>query len=1213
MGLRRFLGVAPLPRRISAVLGLVMVAALRLPAVAQNAAQAGTQAGASPLRAEFRTAARSLIVDPIDPTRLVATKGAVRREAATAQDMGARDPSAALEHVHLVLQRPRERQAAFDAEVQALHQPGNPSYHQWLTPETIGAEFGPSAEDIAALTGFLVSEGFTVNRVGKSGLYIDFSGTVGQVEQTFYTEIHTLRLASGEQHFSAVREAQLPEALAPLVAGFLSLSDIRPRPSLVPAVPAVQEAGRTGAQASVLPANAAGGDNDVGAQDFYTIYNEKPLLTAGTNGSGITVALLEETDINTADVTHFRTTFAVSPATPSLTVEHGSASVTCTDPGVTSKDEEGEAVLDTEWAGAVAPSAALLFMSCASTDTTGGIFFSAEAVIDDNLATTMSLSYGDSELDDMGENAFLSNLWEQAAAQGQTVVVSAGDAGSANTDDQNQSIATHGLAANGLGSTAYNVAAGGTDFQDYYNEFEGDTAFERSHYWAGTNSTGDSSALSYVAETPWNDTCASSILSFYVEKNTDPNSLCTDTSNRSTYLATAGGGGGVSILQPRPSWQNGTVYGIPPTSTYNFRLLPDVSLMAANGFWGHALDYYQRDVSRNSLQRAGGTSFVAPQLAGVFALIAQKTGERLGQPDYVLYNMAGVEYGTASYTPGTTCNGSGTTSNTGTTSTVPASTCIFYDIFTGNISQACTTGTSNCYTSSGTVGILSTSTTSAQVAYPAGEGFDLATGIGSFNIANLVNNWQNATDGGIAYTPTVVVNATAASYTYGLPSAITYTATVSGPGSFPTGSVTFSGSGAISTMGNDALVESSGCSSGGTCTENAAQAYTPPGTLAGGSYTITGTYLTTNENYASGSGTTSLTVSKQTPTVTVSAVTIGVGTATANLSANISYTGSGVAPTGGLTFQVDSGTIVTASCTGSSSPLSCTYSGYNTSALTAGPHTITATSVTDANYASASGTNTLSVLPMPTIVFTIPNHHTQDRPFTVSASSNSTGAITYSVMSGPATILGSTVTLTGAAGTVVLLASQAATSSYAAGMQTASFLVIAGSVWFANSTGSLSSFDLTGAAITGSGGYTGGGVGTIAPALGLAFDASGNVWVASTNGVSEFSRQGVAITSSAITAGGVSNPVAIAVDGAGQVWVANANGTVSVLTNAGAAVSPASGYSGPSATPAGIAVDISGSVWVPSSTANTVTRILGVAAPAVPLATAATSGAGVRP
>jgi ligand-binding sensor domain-containing protein len=121
--------------------------------------------------------------------------------------------------------------------------------------------------------------------------------------------------------------------------------------------------------------------------------------------------------------------------------------------------------------------------------------------------------------------------------------------------------------------------------------------------------------------------------------------------------------------------------------------------------------------------------------------------------------------------------------------------------------------------------------------------------------------------------------------------------------------------------------------------------------------------------------------------------------------------------------------------------------------------------------------------------------------------------------------------------------------------------------------------------------------------MGMAFDASGDVWVASTNGVSEFTWQGAAVTGTALTGGGISKPLAIAVDGAGQVWVANTAGTVSVVSNAGAALSPATGYSGPGTKPAGIAVDSSGSVWVPSSTANTVTRILGVAAPVAPLAT----------
>jgi hypothetical protein len=1202
-----------------------------LAAAAVMTSAMGTLGGAQTapaIRPEFRTAARALVTQTIDRGRTVPVAGAVAPEVARAQagagngvqDMGRRDAAAAMEDIQLVLVRPAERQAAFDAQVEALHQRGNPSYHRWLTPEIVGSEFGPAASDLAALTGYLKSEGFTVTVVGKGGLYVEFSGTVAQVEQSFHTEVHTLRMANGEERYSAVREAQIPEALAPLVAGFVALNNIpHVHPSLrkvVPAVVRTAPAGRAGAKPldDVSSSNYA-----VGPQDFYTIYNESPLLTASTpvNGSGVTIALLEESAITTSDVTYFRNLFGVTPATPvSLVVDTGYGSNTCTAPPALTGGEEGEAVLDTEWAGSVAPGANLIFMQCETRGNTGGIFLSAEAVIDNNLADVMSLSYDDYEGDGgTGEDNLASNLWEQAAAQGETVVVSAGDTGPATEDgDQLNAYAQNGITVSGLSSTAWNVSAGGTDFQDTYNQFEGDAAYGLYAYWNSSNGPGLSSALSYIPETTWNDTCASSIYNAYVEgPNADGAALCGVTSQSNLYLAA--GGGGPSTVHARPSWQNGTVYGLPASTAYTNagnRLQPDVSLFAANGFWYHDLPLYESDEASQPTY-AGGTSFAAPQLAGIFALIKQQTGERLGQPNYVLYSMAGAEYGTTGYSGGA-CNGSGA-SGTATSSSAPASSCVFYDIQTGNNSVDCAAGTPDCYALAGDAyGILSTSTTTELPAFATNAGWDPATGIGSVNVSNLVNNWQNAAAGGVLYTPAITVTPASATSTYGEPTATTYTATVSGSGSYPTGTVTFSGSGAISTIGNVALAASAGCRNGTTCTESASRSYTPAAALAAGSYTITAAYLSTNENYATGSGMTTLTIARQTPRVTVSAVAIAIGAPTANLSATVAFTGSGVAaPSGGLTFKVDSGVVVTATCTGSSSPLTCTYTGYNTSGLASGAHTITATTIADNNYASATGTGTLTVQPAPRIVFTVPNHHTQDRPFTVSATSNSTGALTYSVVSGPATISGSTVTLTGAAGTVELEVMQAATASYAAGTQTASFQVIAGSVWLGNSTGSLSTFDQTGTAITGTSGYTGGGVGTIASGLGMAFDASGNMWVASSNGVSEFTRQGIALSSTPFTVGGISAPLAIAVDGLGQVWVANSAGTVSVLSNTGAAVSPSTGYSGPGSKPSGIAIDISGSVWIPSSTANTVTRILGVAAPVVPLAAGAAGTPGTEP
>ncbi len=1271
------------PAGISSVAVLTCLLCLAFPSAAQTPR----------IPAEYRAAPRSLVTQPLDPASLADLPGAMHSSLARAQDLGAVPGSLPLEHIQLVLRRTPERQAAFDSMVQALNQPGSPSFHQWLTPDEVGSAFGPSASDLAAVTAYLQAQGFTVNRVGHAGTYIDFSGTAATAREAFRTEIHTFRLpsdaTSAKPHYAAAQPARIPSALAPVIAGLVSLSDISPHP-MRRAIPASR----------LTPAYTSGGSQLVGAQDFYTIYNELPLLTASTpiNGSGQTIALLEETDIVPNDVTVFRSTFGVTPATPALTVAHGSASVPCTAPGITSKDEESEAVLDTEWSGAAAPSANLLFMACASTNSTGGIFLSAEAVIEDNLASVMSLSYGATENKNTSLGTFISQLWEQAAAQGQTVVVSSGDSGS-DVESDGDAIAGNGLNVNVLASSAYNISAGGTDFQDGYNVgIDPPTAFGPSAYWSGTNGPGNLTAKSYVAETTWNGSCASSLLSYDVERSTSPTALCDDSSKNTYDLAPDAGSGGASTLHARPGWQTGTVFGLPTTASYSGRLQPDISLFASNYVWGHALSFYQSDEG-TSLGSAGGTSFVAPQLAGVFALIAQKTSSRLGLANVQLYNLAGNQFGTTSFL-GAPCNGSGA-SGIGETATVPSVSCVFYDIQTGNNSDACTAGSANCYSDAGqTYGILSTSTTASLPAYTAGQGYDMATGIGSLNIANLVNNWANTT---LAASSTKL---SLSSTTFNLGASVTFSITVTsatGTGT-PTGSAavvsasTFvyaadatlaNGGGSASTgnfpggtypvyaryLGDGAFAPSSSTpititvnphattttlaarsSAGGniygsTVTLSAtlspltsdnfnatgsitfydnstaictAVAYNASGVatcktpaLTVGTHTFKAVYSGDSDFAPSTSATTSISVTAATPTVTVSPVTVTYGTAVATLTASIAFTGPS-APTGAVTFTVDSGSSLAATCAGTTTPITCTASA-SLASLNAGTHTIAATVATDINYTAASGTGTgtLTITPAtPAITFTVPDHHYGDAPFTAAASSNSSGSITYSVLSGPAAVSGSTVTLTGS-GTVVLQGAQAAAGNYAAATVTTSFSVTsAASVWLGNSNSSLSVFSTSGTPLSPSSGYTGGGLGAIPAPVGVAFDHAGNLWIAnSAGGVSEFAHTGSPVTATPYTGGGINAPLALALDGFSQVWIANRNGTVSLLANSGTAISPATGYTSLGlSTPGGIAIDLSGNVWIANTSDNSVTEIIGAAAPVAPLATAVTNGTtGLRP
>jgi subtilase family serine protease len=721
-----------------ALLGPWMVILLVIQAKSQAAPEANLQSPEGRIPIRFRMPVRSLITERIDPTRTTPTRGAVYPDVAASRDVGPVERSLAMDHLQLVLRRTKERQVAFDAFVDALHRPGTDVYHHWLKPDDIGTQFGPALADIEAVCRYLESEGFVVDRVGTSRMFIDFSGTAQQVQDSFHTEIHAVVTRDGRHRYSAVRAASLPEALTPLVAGFASMSNIE-----APTAFSGGQSSQVSAQAQPAATGTCSSGAPcffVGPQDFYTIYNEAPLLAGGQyDGTGATIALLEQSDINTNDVAKFRETFNVVPNVPMFTPMIGRTGL-CADPQITA--DEHEAVLDAEWAGAVAPGATLLFVSCA-TGATAGFLLSAEEVIDDNAASIMSLSYINAEVSGTyPDNDLASALWEQAAAQGQTVVVCAGDTGSAtNVPNMHQIIASNGIAVNAFASTAYNVAAGGTDFQDVYNEIQGDSAYGPARYWGTSNSEGDSSALSYVPETAWNDSCAGSLLA--ASKDMSVSQLCDSDSAASTYK-NGGGSGGISVVHPRPSWQEGTVYGLPaPSGSNNYRLVPDVSFYASDGSAGsgHGLLYYQSD-ENSPVRIGGGTSFVAPQVAGIFALIEQKTGSRLGQPNYVLYSLAGGAFGTTTFT-GAGCNGSGTTTNTGVTASTPDSSCIFYDVVSGNNSQECTAKTSGCYSDGGSAGVLSTSLASAVPAYSAGQGYDLATGIGSANISNLVSAWPS--------------------------------------------------------------------------------------------------------------------------------------------------------------------------------------------------------------------------------------------------------------------------------------------------------------------------------------------------------------------------------------------------------------------------------------------------------------------------------------
>ena len=673
-------------------------------------------------------AATPLITGAIDEASLVALHADHPAALAHAQDRGALDDARILPHVMLALQRPAALQAAFDRLVHEQYKPGSAQFHHWLSPGELRA-FGPAQADIERVTAWLQSRGLSVNSVSPSGMAIDFAGRAADIGSAFHTSLHSVTL-KGEAHIANISDAAIPAALAPVVRG-VTLANFFPKPNVIKPSPQFT------IPASIYPAFQA-----VAPGDFATIYNLTPLFNGSSQygrtitGAGATVAVVEQTDIKAKDWTRFRTYFGLSTYAGTLSMIHPGS---CGDPGYTG--DEGEAALDAEWSSATAPDANIIEASCPGSDTSFGVMTTLQNLVELNAtpATIYSISYGGCEASNgLSFLQMWTNLLQEGASQGISIVVSSGDSGSSCDRDV---IDSNGLGANGLAASEYSISIGGTDFQD--------TALnEVKLYWNKKN-TGPQkvSAKSYIPEIPWNNSCANATLAAFVA-NESGIAFCNDPQSAADVQNGVGGTGGVSQFYAKPDWQLTAIPGVPEDGA---RDQPDVSFFAANGIWNHFLLFcmsdqkeggapckytgtYSNGVPKALYQAAGGTSFDAPAFAGILALVSQGNyNRRLGNPAPRLYQLAQLQYSNPLLI--NTCNAS-LGNKVGTA-------CIFYNTTTGDNVQPCYQGTLNCYTNSLStlgIGILSADSQGTP-AYLANTGYSLATGLGSMNITNLLYNY----------------------------------------------------------------------------------------------------------------------------------------------------------------------------------------------------------------------------------------------------------------------------------------------------------------------------------------------------------------------------------------------------------------------------------------------------------------------------------------
>ncbi len=639
----------------------------------------------------------------------------------TAEDLGVIAPDTSIPGITLVLRRSTAQETALQTLLDAQGDPASPLYHHWLTPETFAARFGMADADITAIQTWLQSRGFHIDAVARSRDRITFSGSAAQVQAAFGAELHQYR-TEGELHMGPASDLSLPTDLASLTSAVLHLSDFRPKPNL-------QAGSRAHPDFTALSTQA----HYLTPKDLATMYDLAPLYSGGFWGSGQQIAIVGQSYVDTSNTSAIQTfqanTTQYNPVTPVLVPNSGVEAI--------SPDDEAESEIDIEYASGIAQNATILLVYVGA-NKNYNFTDALSLAITENIAPVISISYGICEPLVSGSELDQANaLFEEATAQGQTLVAASGDSGSTScapyTSSSSASLALgQALAVNFPADSPYVTAVGGTQMAP------GTFTAGTNPYWANAGTLDLVNSLqSYVPEVVWNEgSVASGIVA---------------------------GGGGTSTYFPRPSWQNGL--GVP---TGGFRLLPDVALqasvespgfllcsgdpvlLAAEGQTGSCVDGLVGN--NNHYTVAGGTSFAAPVFAGFLAILNEvehATGQ--GNVNPTLYRLA----------------------------TNPATAALFHDITSGT--NACKPGAQNC-------------ATPGESAYAATMGYDEATGLGSFDFNAMAMAWPAGSTSSLAPS-TILLTATAVAVAPGtsLPIQISVQPQyVPGGLSLPTGSVSVS-------------------------------------------------------------------------------------------------------------------------------------------------------------------------------------------------------------------------------------------------------------------------------------------------------------------------------------------------------------------------------------------------------------------------------------
>jgi subtilase family serine protease len=508
--------------------------------------------------------------------------------------------------------------AAMEAHAASLVDPASPNYRKFLTPAQVGALYGQDATTVAQVVNFLQAQGLTVTKVFANNLLISAKGTNAQLAAVFGSPIHAYRTL-GRTWEAPAGATAMPANLAGIVTAVHGLNG---RPLFRSNITRQPAAGVATGESKLVPsrtpgATAASVPGEYTVLDLAAKYNITPLYSAGVTGAGKTIGIATLAGYRQSDAYAYWKALGLNVASNRITdVPVDGGPLPDDGPG---SDGAGETTLDIQQSGGVAPGANIR-VYLAPNEGNGFLDMFATAV-DENVVDTLSVSWGAAEIFNSGaELAAYHAVFIQAALQGIPVIAASGDAGAF---DINRNFpypaCTTLLTTDHPASDTAVLAAGGTTLPHTQVHRYGNITIPTERAWA------------------WD------YLRNYITQYYGQTTYYTD------YFP-VGGGGGVSVDFGRPAYQGGlagvatsaaaqslyckaSVLGDPgPGYEYLIDLppsvpgrnLPDVSLNA-DPYSGY-LVYFEGQWGAGS----GGTSFVAPQLNGIFTLIAAGRNSRLG-------------------------------------------------------------------------------------------------------------------------------------------------------------------------------------------------------------------------------------------------------------------------------------------------------------------------------------------------------------------------------------------------------------------------------------------------------------------------------------------------------------------------------------------------------------------------------------------------------